>query len=216
MLPPYPTLKVAEHLYARGTSDTSVNGWKARQQGRFPQETARSILVKKYHLTDEQADQLIDKMRYFVKEWHHGSMVGSDNKKHVVRENYFPVNLDKFEPRTGKDAYRKMLVDHGISKQASLGDNLGGFSPSTLIGIKHLKQLISRATVPMTRSGIERRVGGFVLNKALGDANPLKKTRSKKTMTPEELAEIAAHEKKMQEMYVRDMTTLDLLKKLVN
>jgi hypothetical protein len=214
MLFTYPLLKVAKGLYARGTSDVSVNGLIAQRRGSLPKEKARAVLMRKYNLTDAQVDDLMNKMRYFVKEWHHGTAIGTDNHKHVVREDYFPTKLEKFKPSSGEAAYAKILDEFNIKKQAAIGDNLGGFSPSTLIGIKHLKQIISRATIPMTRSGIERRVGGFVLNQALGDANPLKKQRKKKTLTAEEIAEIAAKEKKKQEEYVRDLTTFDLLQKL--
>jgi hypothetical protein len=206
-----PKLKPAEHLYARGSADVSVNGLKSQQRGNYPKDKAREILRSKYNLTDGQIDALLTRLRFFTKEWHHGSTTGNDGRQYPTREEYYPTRLEKFKPPSGQEAYGKMLNEFGITKQAGLGDNLGGFSPSTLLGIRRLKQLISRATIPMTRSGIERRVGGFVLNKTLGDANPLKKTRKKKE-TEEEVQ--AAQNGK--EEYVRDLTTMELLSKLID
>lgn len=48
--------------------------------------------------------------------------------------------------------------------------NKGGFSWKTFFGITGLKRNISRTTgIPLTKGGIERKVGRIVLNTLLGD-----------------------------------------------
>lgn len=43
--------------------------------------------------------------------------------------------------------------------------NKGGFSWKTLLGITHLKRNISRTTgIPMSKSGLEAKIGRIVLN----------------------------------------------------
>ena len=58
-----------------------------------------------------------------------------------------------------------MCVDEQVKEWRLLLMNPGGFSWKTLLGITGLKRKISRKTgVPMTKSGIERKVGAAVIN----------------------------------------------------
>ena len=58
-----------------------------------------------------------------------------------------------------------MCVDEQVKEWRLLLMNRGGFSWKTLLGITGLKRKIARKTgVPMTKSGIERKVGAAVIN----------------------------------------------------
>ena len=47
--------------------------------------------------------------------------------------------------------------------------NKGGFSLKTLLGITQAKRNISRKTgIPMTKGGVERKVGSLILNLLFG------------------------------------------------
>ena len=58
-----------------------------------------------------------------------------------------------------------MCVEEQVKEWRLLFMNRGGFSWKTLLGITGLNRKIARKTgVPMTKSGIERKVGAAVIN----------------------------------------------------